>query len=502
MYLVDVLLLNMTSPLPTVTLLIKNCPDTLVDVIVKSIETFGFERSLLVAPLNVALDHCQASLKTAPDKKNVSSNVIYMKTNDDTAAVHTLKGFVEQELNTAHNTSMYCIEVKPRNYPVHFTLLFAHAKGAPAQEEMQELFAPFGKCTVRIKDHQMTYINFPRFEQIVAVLQTLRSARLYFRDMVVLMDELVPVQNAKLMVSFEALLVDRFASILKSKCITKHNLTSWFNVAKQNENCDKTWEQLVDFVSECIARKFGWAYNVDREMFCEHRMRHKIGTAVPVPGRKAQNIVAGIMSVASSSVKSAWSKKQELVHANTKKEFLAVSSAKIHSGEKTEDILSAKGGITSAVVCQIKDESVDMASMIEGHVVTGTNTKIPDTNAQKTDEDADWQELTQNQSIDDEEALAHMKINLIPLYGDEESHPLHQKLCSLERQLFGKSEENSTSIHYRIYNMEMMMNINNETQPTCVRISQLSYWIQQYCVVVGHVAAVDTGGGLWELKVV
>jgi len=481
----------MTSPLPTVTLLIKSCPDTLVDEIVKSIETFGFERSLLVAPPNVALDHCQAPLKEAADKKHVCSNVIYMKTNDDTAAVHTLKGFVEQQLNTAHNTSMYCIEVKPRNYPVHFTLLFAHPKGAPAREEIQELFAPFGKCNVRIKDHQMTYINFPRFEQVVAVLQTLRSAKLYFREMVVLIDELVPVQNAKLMVSFEALLVDRFASIIKSKCITKHNLTSWFNVAKQNENCDKTWEQLVDFLSECIARKFGWTYNVDREMFCENRIRHKYGMPVTVSGRKTQTNVAGIMSVSSSSDKSAWLKKQEQVHGGVTKEALSVPNAQTNSCETTEDKLVRK-----------KDDSVDMASLGEGHVGIETKKKILGTDAQHTDEDADWQKLLPNQNNDNEQGLVYMKINLIPLYGDEESHPLHQKLCSLERQLFGKTEEITTNIHYRICNMEMMMNINNETQPTCVRISQLSYWIQQYCVVVGHVAAVDTGGGLWELKTV
>jgi len=49
----------------------------------------------------------------------------------------------------------------------------------------------------------------------------------------------------------------------------------------------------------------------------------------------------------------------------------------------------------------------------------------------------------------------------------------------------------------------MMMNIiNGQMQPTCVRLSQLLYWVQEYAQVVFKVARVDTGGGLWEMKVV
>jgi len=51
--------------------------------------------------------------------------------------------------------------------------------------------------------------------------------------------------------------------------------------------------------------------------------------------------------------------------------------------------------------------------------------------------------------------------------------------------------------------MEMMMNIiNGQTQPTCVRLSQLLYWVQEYAQVVFKVAQVHTGSGLWEMKVV
>jgi len=408
-----------------------------------------------------------------------------MKTHDETIAVHMLKDFVEQQLNRAHDTSMYCIEVKPRNHPVHFTLLFSHVKGAPPREDIQALFAPFGKCNVRTKDHQMTYINFPRFEQVVAVLQTLQSAKLYFHDKLVLADELIPVQNSKLMLSFEVLIVDRFASILKSRCITKHNLTSWFNAVKQNENCDKTWEQLVDFVSECIARKFGWTYHAQREMFCEHKMRHKNGLPGSAPGKKTQSLAPGMMA---SSVKSPWLMKPECVQE--------IEKEAPHAVNPQANALAVTIDDTAALVCQTKHHAVDVPRAVVGRVAPGASDQ------QCPGGDAEWLEDLVCQQNEHDKLAAPLKPNLIPLYGDEESHPLHQKLCSLERQLFGKSEDSSTSIHYRMHNMEMMMNINNETEPTCVRISQLVFWIQQYSVVVGHVAAVDTGGGLWELKVV
>ena len=124
-----------------------------------------------------------------------------MKIKDETGASGKLECFVEDELIAMHHTSMFCMQVQPRN-PHHFTLLFVHEKGAPRREELQELFVPFGKCNVRTKDNKMTYINFARFEQVVCVLEALKSAKLFLRDMVVLIEELVPVQNAKLMLSF------------------------------------------------------------------------------------------------------------------------------------------------------------------------------------------------------------------------------------------------------------------------------------------------------------
>jgi len=58
---------------------------------------------------------------------------------------------------------------------------------------------------------------------------------------------------------------------VKSKCITKHNLTTWFAAAKEIEGCDKTWEQLVDFVAECIARRFVWTYDTNHQVIREQR---------------------------------------------------------------------------------------------------------------------------------------------------------------------------------------------------------------------------------------
>ena len=90
---------------------------------------------------------------------------------------------------------MYCIEVRQRNYPVHFTLLLSHAKGAPPRAAIQELFETFGKCNVRTKDNTMTYINFLRYDHVTNVLEARNQAKLVLNDMVVLVDELVPVQR-------------------------------------------------------------------------------------------------------------------------------------------------------------------------------------------------------------------------------------------------------------------------------------------------------------------
>jgi len=122
--------------MPATTLLIKGCPDTLLDVVVLAIEEFGFARSILAEPPNVTLDQ-------APQQSSMahSRHVIYMKAGHDVGAEAQLRSFVESELNLQHNCAMYCIEVKPRNYPVHFTLLLSYVKGPPARKQRQHCLA-------------------------------------------------------------------------------------------------------------------------------------------------------------------------------------------------------------------------------------------------------------------------------------------------------------------------------------------------------------------------
>jgi len=71
------------------------------------------------------------------------------------------------------------------------------------------------------------------------------------------------------------------------------------------------------------------------------------------------------------------------------------------------------------------------------------------------------------------------RMNSIPLYGAT-THPLHRKLCTFEQTLFGQCEASNVDIHYRLVNMELMMNINGEHLPTPVRLSVLGQWIEKY----------------------
>ena len=425
----------MSSLLQTATVLIKNCPDAMVDTVVSAIETFGNQRSLLAGPLNVTIDHCSGFSHTS----TLSQKAIYMKTANDTSAARTLKAFVEDDLNATYKTDMFCIDVKQRNYPVLFTLLFLHENRTADREDLQAMFAPFGKCHVRVKDHRMSYINFPRFEQVVSVLKALKSAKLYLRNTVVLTTaDLIPVQNAKFMLLFEALLVERCESIVSCKCITKHNLTTWFATVKKNENCEKTWEQLVDFVSEPIVRKFGWTYNPEFEVFRDKD--------------ESQNIQVQV------------AEEHDMVTL------------------KPEPSHIAEGGMLLDLA-SIVDDSKCLESIC--NVNLADEERVDDKNGEEGVEllDSDsasvsaWKNTVQTRYVVD-------KTNFIPLYGDDELHPMHTMLCDLEWQLFGKCEASSTNIHYRLLNMETMLNIYGQTQPTPVRLVEISYWTQQYTLAV------------------
>jgi len=427
----------MAHQVPSTTLLIKSCPDTLLDVVVLAIEEFGFSKSILAAPPNVTLDQAPQQTTNAQ-----SSHVIYMKACHGVGAEARLRSFVEEELNMQHDCAMYCIEVKQRNYPVHFTLLLSHVKGAPPRAAIQELFETFGKCNVRTKDNTMTYINFLRYDHVVNVLEARNQAKLVLNDMVVLVDELVPVQNAKLMLSLETLLKERRAAIIQSQCITKHNLCTWFNAAKKNESCDKTWEQLVDFVSNCILLKFGWTYNSEQELFRlepKHRM---------TPSALADKTVVPKRPCAAATV------------VGTK---IATQDA--------PGTTVATVGPCRAILHEPAQYSDDTGALATTHM----EERRDGVGAPEAETDGDVDNNVTSGVLD--------KTNYIPLYG-EESHPLHHRLCYYEGLLFGCKEESNTCMHYRLTNMELMLNIHSDMHPLSVRLTQLDYWTQQYLEVM------------------
>ena len=477
----------MADHMRVVTLLIKCCPDVLVDDVVSAVELFGVSRSLLAGSLNISIDQALQSTMTelsyvGGDRQLLhSTKVIYMKTNGDPASANMLKSFVQDELNTMHKTAMYCLEVKPRNFQMHFTLLLTHTRGAPPKKELEDVFAAFGKCSIHTKNHKMTYINFPLFEQVLSVLKTLQGAKLFLQEMVVLLDELVPVQNAKIMVSLDAVLNARHSEIIRSTCITKHNLCTWFNSAKENEGCDKTWEQLVSFVSGRISKHFGWTYDAKREMFRDRKVWHK----------NRAEWQCGVTEL------------QEDVTEMPNKTISLCSDI------DTDKDSCPQGGYGGAVGegCDVAKDSSSSATAVYGDGCISVSPEDKYCPA-VFPEAASWGATSQEQAmlsggrcagiggesqeleggldasvVDDGEYRVMDKTNRIPLYRGE-SHPLHQKLCVFEEQLFGLCETSDTCVYYRLANMEMMMNIDSSTLPLSMRLSELDCWIQQYLYVM------------------
>ena len=156
----------MESTVSSITLLIKSCPNRLLGEVVSAIESFGFNTGFLLTPLNVATD--QSSLATSASKSDrvakagkkikaslghveVESDefdhIIYMKSNGQPNAVEALRSFVDVNLNTLYGSCMYCLEVRPRRYQTLFPLLFKHEE-VPHEQDLRDLFSPFGKCTI------------------------------------------------------------------------------------------------------------------------------------------------------------------------------------------------------------------------------------------------------------------------------------------------------------------------------------------------------------------
>jgi len=456
------------------TLLIKGCPGTLLDVVVLAIEQFGFSRSILAVAPNVTLDQAPPQSSMAHSK-----HVIYMKATPDVAAEAQLRSFVEVELNLKHNCAMYCIAVKARNYPVQFTLLLSHVNGAPSRTSIQQLFEPFGKCNVRTKDHTMTYINFPRHEQVTLVLEARDQAKLLLNEMVVMVDELVPVQNAKLMISLEMLLKERRAVILQSKCITKHNLCTWFNAAKKNESCDKTWEQLVDFVANCIYTTFGWTYNSKKEIF---QLMPQICVISKV--KEDDTVVVQTLPCAAAGAAGTEILQHQDVSATQQNPF---GQGIVSTSEDPRDCDVSSQTIFHQPVEWKGDGSVSANMLLQREYQDASIVHEPgSTELGKGGDDLGYDGGIVYPVIS---GLVD-RTNCIPLYGDE-SHPLHHRLGFFETHLFGRMEESDACIQYRLNNMEMMLNIQNDMQPLSVRLTLLEYWTKQYMEVMGTTPTVQ-----------
>jgi hypothetical protein len=486
----------MAHHMPATTLLVKGCPDPLLDVVVSAIEKFGFARSILAVPPNVTLDQ-------APQQSNMAhcTHVIYMKAAHDVGAEAQLRSFVETELNLRHDSAMYCIEVKPRNYPVHFTLLLSHVKGPPARTAIQQLFETFGKCNVRVKDHSMTYINFPRYEQVVLVLEARNQAKLVLNDMVVLVDELIPVQNAKLMISLEMLLKDRRAAILECKCITKHNLCTWFNTAKKNESCDKTWEQLVDFVANCINVTFGWTYNSNEEIF--EQMPQPCTTSSVLTDDTVVVPTAPCAAVAAAASKLVVLKDVSGMRQNAL--VLESMEPMPPCGDSATCTVGSRVQGTGADGAAA-DDSDGLCQTLFHEAIKWENDTSVSANMHMEEQYKDAGvvlEAGTTEVLDGADDLEYVpcdlypvvhgvvdKQNYLPLYG-EESHPLHHRLCFFEVHIFGRTEDSNTSIQYRLNNMEMLLNVQNDMHPLSVRLTLLEYWTKQYLDVMRTVPTVQ-----------
>jgi len=467
----------MTSNIPIVTLLIKACPNHVLPKVVHAIETFDFDRGFLKAPLNMAPDQvllttkeaktskaCQ--LETAEEVTSLYDQIIYMKTTGYEAAVQGLKAFVEDNLNAEHGTSMYCVEVKPKKYQTFFPVVFVHDE-ILSKQELVDLFSPFGKCNIRTKNDKMTYINYRVFEQVEVLLLAMDNSQLKFQHMVV-HDGVYPVQNSKLMLLFDKTFNSEYDLITCNNCITKVQLSTWFHEVKKKASCEKTWDELVDFLSERIWMRFNWTYNVDMAAFCALLPDISVeASTFPTPAAPtSQEQVTGTL-------------------ANSPDEIIALTMDDNTMG--APDSLMADAVIMDHEKCAEDLHNVhngqDIGNYTIFHETPLWNTNMLGAMSNITQNAEDGNILQDAQMVYENTFSVVDKMNNIPLYGDE-SHPLHLKLCVLEQQLFGKHEQSNVSIHYRLMNMESMMNINGVDQPLPVHLTDLSCWIQQYLLCV------------------
>ena len=461
---------NMASNVAIVTLLVKACPNHLLSKVVYAIETFGFDRAFLVAALNTAPEQVSLSGKSAKANKapvsvaaacetSLYNNIIYMKTTGHEIAVEGMKSFVQDNLNAEHGTLMYCVEVKPKKFQTFFPVVFMHDE-VPPHQEMVDLFSPFGKCNIRTKNDTMTYVNYKQFEHVEALLAAIDNSQLKFQHMVV-HEAVFPVQNSKLMMLFDTTFTSERDDIMSNNCISKQQLITWFNDVKKKASCEKTWDDLVDFLGERIWMRFHWTYNADMEVFCAMVSENSVESTTLVVQDDARDTAADFNAT------------EPIAHDNqdstTEPGPLTPDSTTVDCEQRVDNLDEVHTGQ------ELGNYTIFHEAPLWNDVHSRMGNIMPNA--------GDCNIVRDGQIVCDNHHCVVDRMNNIPLYGDA-SHPLHIKLCALEQQLFGKHEEPDVSIHYRLMNMELMMNINGQDQALPVRLNDLSCWIQQYLLCV------------------
>ena len=456
----------MTSNAPIVTLLVKACPNHLLSKVVHAIEAFGFDRAFLVTALNMAPEQMSLSAKSAKttneavpavagDSTSLYDSIIYMKVAGYDAAVEGMKSFVQDNLNAEHGTSMYCVEIKPKKYQTFFPVVFMHEE-VPNQQELIDLFSPFGKCNIRTKNETMTYVNYKQFEHVEALLAAMDNSQLKFQHMVV-HEGVHPVQNTKLMMLFDKTFHREYDDVISNNCISKQQLTTWFNDVKKKASCEKTWDELVDFLSERIWMRFSWTYHADMAVFCATAPEMADNTT-PAPPDEACDTTDDAND-ATNPIKN----------------------------DKQDNGMNEPDALPADVMTLNREQCVDRLDELGNypifHETSLWNANMHSGMRNNTHNAGDGNGMQDAPIVYDNRHTVVDRMNNIPLYGNE-SHPLHIRLCALEQQLFGSNEEANVSIHYRLMNMEIMMNINGEDQALPVRLTDLSRWIQQYLLCV------------------
>ena len=511
----------------TVTFMIKGCPNRLVQDVVLVIDEFGQNNQLLQGPLNVTDDHGHQPPSLSDD--NIFDKIIYVQTPDTAGTATCMQSFVEQTLNAEYGIDMYCVVVQPKRYPVLYALRLDHTE-TPSKDTLKDVFAPFGKCNIRTKDRYTTYINFHRFEHVQSVLCALNASQLIYNDMAIPRDGLYAVQNSKLLLSLDCILRDKYNDIVFNKCISKQNLWSWFTDMKKRDQYDKTWRQLVDFVSPRVLLHFGWTYDAQCECFRAHKtMTHSEGgmrldvqsqvvveggevcvepvaPVLPLEGVEGEEGGEGEETVQSGEGEETVQGEEGEPGEEHFVENEAYERYDVYEGNGANDggggVHVSEGAPVTARVYAWQSSPMETGCVqvvlgpgvydMQDGVGDGAPGCMPIFH-----KDGQWgldtagspgartySNVSDNTQQQEPVARASSsfvveRINFIPLYGAA-THPLHLKLCSFEQTLFGQCEAPNVDIHYRLVNMELMMNINGEHLPTPVRLSTLGQWIEKY----------------------